>query len=72
VQWDGWRLAAQPSAPLSPFPWRQPGNEKAVSAMRAVLPVPNQITAQDQVQDGCISTGAPVGQRKALIGIFFS
>lgn len=40
--------------------------------MRAVLPVPNQITAQDQVQDGCISTGAPVGQRKALIGIFFS
>lgn len=39
--------------------------------MRAVLPVPNQIMAQDQVQDGCISTGAPVGQRKALIGIFF-
>lgn len=45
--------------------------------MRAVLPVPNQIMAQDQVQDGCIvldvciSTGAPVGQGKALIGIFF-
>lgn len=78
MQRDGWRLAALPSAPLSPFPWRQPGNEQAVSAVRAVPFVPDQIMAQDQVQDGCIvldvsiSTGAPEEQGKALIGIFFS
>lgn len=77
MQWDGWRLAAQSSAPLSPFPWRQPSNERAVGAVRAVLLFPDQNTAQDCVHDGCtvldvsISTGPLWGRGKPWLVFFF-